>query len=144
MVAAVSEAELIDINGSEPHGRYRSGQGMATFERQPRSTRRHHRWVERWQRDAEYLTLHQRLEARLRYQHKHPWSGPLKPLLWMHGLLAGIQLGGRPKARRCTKRLGTRYCWNWQVLGTDRCARHGRRPRGLAPGCEASGGRSDD
>lgn len=40
----------------------------------------------------------------------------------------GRKLGGRPpKYRRCTKRLGTRFCWNWRVDGTDRCRLH---PRG--------------
>jgi len=37
----------------------------------------------------------------------------------------GRELGGRPpQARRCTKRLGTRLCWNWRVNGTTRCHRH--------------------
>ncbi len=41
----------------------------------------------------------------------------------------GRTLGGRPpQERRCTKRLGRRYCWNWQVSGTDRCHKH-PRPR---------------
>jgi hypothetical protein len=48
---------------------------------------------------------------------------------------AGRVLGGRPaEERRCTKRLGTRRCWNWRVKGTDRCHLH---QRGLSPG-EAS------
>lgn len=39
--------------------------------------------------------------------------------------MAGRELGGRPsRERRCTKRLGTRYCWNWRVGGTDRCHLH--------------------
>lgn len=40
----------------------------------------------------------------------------------------GRERGGRPpRERRCTKRLGSRLCWNWRIPGADRCWRH---PRG--------------
>ena len=40
---------------------------------------------------------------------------------------AGRWLGGRPpKSRRCTKRLGTRLCWNWRESEMDRCRLHVR------------------
>jgi hypothetical protein len=39
----------------------------------------------------------------------------------------GRERGGRsPDARRCTKRLGTRVCWNWRTRAADRCYRHPR------------------
>lgn len=40
----------------------------------------------------------------------------------------GRRYGGRPpRRRRCSKRLGSRFCWNWSAAGTDRCRLH---PRG--------------
>jgi hypothetical protein len=47
---------------------------------------------------------------------------------WWLGFLCGMkgrELGGRPPAdRRCTKRLGSRLCWNWREGKTDRCLLH--------------------
>ena len=45
---------------------------------------------------------------------------------WRQGW-AGRCRGGRPpKERRCTKRIGSRLCWNWREEGCDRCWRHRR------------------
>jgi hypothetical protein len=42
----------------------------------------------------------------------------------------GRELGGRPPPeRRCTKRLGSKLCWNWRDVGLDRCRRHPRAVR---------------
>lgn len=39
----------------------------------------------------------------------------------------GKEGGGRPsRARRCTKRLGSRRCWGWTQSETDRCRLHPR------------------
>ena len=73
------------------------------------------------------------VEARQKYQQGHPFSGQqpsLRGLLWLHCVNAGIRLGGRPaRARRCTKRLKGRFCWNWRSPGSDRCDRHRREQR---------------
>ena len=83
---------------------------MATFESQERmARRRHQRWREERQKDPAVQAFRRQLAAYQRYRLRHPFSGLPPSLLWMHCLLAGIQQGGRPpKARRCTKRLGTR------------------------------------
>jgi hypothetical protein len=104
---------------------------MATEESQKRMERRRlQRWRERLNRDPEVVALRRAIAARQRYRKKHPFSGQhpsLRGLLWLHCVHAGIRLGGRPaRARRCTKRLKGRYCWNWRAPGTDRCYRHRR------------------
>jgi hypothetical protein len=104
---------------------------MATYESQKRmERRRHQRWREAFNRDPEVIALRRYVAARQRYERRHPFSGRLRPLLRLHCMAAGILKGGRPSAaRRCTKRLGSRFCWNWRAPGTDRCSRHGREQR---------------
>lgn len=87
---------------------------MATEESQKLMERRlHQRRLEEWRVDPEVQTLNRQLEARRRYQARHPFSGRPPSLLRMHCIVTGTQLGGRPsKARRCTKRLRSHYCWN--------------------------------
>jgi hypothetical protein len=99
--------------------------------------RRHQRWRERWMADPEIQVLRRVLEARRRYRQRHPFTGyaerpEVRGHMLMHCISAGVIRGGRPpQARRCTKRLGTRYCWNWQARGADRCHLH---PRTNPPG----------
>jgi hypothetical protein len=102
---------------------------MATPETEKRmERRRHQRWREQRRADPAIQDLRRQIEARWRYQKRHPFSGRHPGLLLMHCIVAGIQQGGRPPmARRCTKRLGTRYCWNWRERASDRCYRHGRQ-----------------
>ena len=107
---------------------------LATIESQKRmARRRRQRWWERLNRDPEVMALRRAMARRQRYRRRHPFSGSehdpgLRGLLFMRCVYMGITLGGRPpKTRRCTKRLGTRYCWNWRAPGTDRCLRHGRQ-----------------
>ena len=114
------------------------GHVMATEESRKRSERRRYqRSRERWMADPETQALRRVIEARRRYRQRHPYTGyaespSIRGLLLLRCISAGVTLGGRPpQARRCTKRLGTRYCWNWQAMGTDRCPRH---PRATAPG----------
>jgi hypothetical protein len=103
---------------------------MATIESQKRSERRRaQKWWERLNRDPEVIALRREIARRQRYLRRHPYAGQ-PTLAYMHCVYMGIQHGGRPpKARRCTRRLGTRYCWNWRAPGTDRCDRHGRRTK---------------
>ncbi len=49
-------------------------------------------------------------------------------LLRLHRKRAAYRGAYPPPDRRCTKRLGSRFCWGWALKGTDRCWRH---PRGL-------------
>jgi hypothetical protein len=104
---------------------------MATVESQKRMERRRlQRWREAWNCQPEIIALRRTIAARQRYQQRHPFSGGHPGLLRMHCIVAGIQQGGRPpRARRCRKRLGSRFCWNWRMPGTDRCPRHGRQLR---------------
>jgi hypothetical protein len=101
---------------------------MATLESQKRMERRRNQ--KSWERllaDPEIQALRREIVRRQKYRAKHPYAGQ-PTLAYMHCVYMGIRLGGRArKARRCTKRLGTRLCRNWRVLGTDRCYRH-RRP----------------
>jgi hypothetical protein len=103
---------------------------MATLESRERMARRRRQKLrEAMCADPEMQALSRAIRAQLRYHARHPWAR-FPALLRMNCIAAGIARGGRPRraqrARRCTKRLGTRYCWNWQVRGTDRCYRHGR------------------
>jgi hypothetical protein len=105
---------------------------MATIESEKHmERRRHQRWWERLNRAPEVIALRRSIAARQRYRQRHPFSGQrpgLRGLLWLHCVSAGIRLGGRPPwARRCSKRLGTRYCWNWRAPASDRCYRHARQ-----------------
>jgi hypothetical protein len=53
-----------------------------------------------------------------------PWPQVFKEWYIKH---LGRTLGGKPsRHRRCTKRLGTRQCWNWRTSHSDRCHRHSR------------------
>jgi hypothetical protein len=101
---------------------------MATEESQKRTERRRlQRWREAWNRQPEIIAFRRAIAARQRYQQRHPFSGRHPGLLLIHCITAGIQQGGRPpKARRCSKRLESRFCWNWRASGTDRCYRHSR------------------
>jgi hypothetical protein len=104
---------------------------MATEESQKRTERRRHqRWWERLNRDPEIIAIRREVARRQQYRQRHPFSGQhpgVRGLLWLHCVNAGIRLGGRPpRAQRCTKRLGQRFCWNWCMPATDRCYRHGR------------------
>lgn len=100
---------------------------MATWESQKwMARRRRQQYCQRLNADPEIIALRRAIGARLRYEASHPWAR-LPALLRLICMAAGIREGGRPpKARRCTKRLGSRHCWNWRVAGTDRCHRHGR------------------
>jgi hypothetical protein len=102
---------------------------MATLESEKRmERRRHQRWWEALNRDPQIIALRRYIAARQRYQQRHPFSGRPWGLLYMHCAWIGREQGGRPpQARRCTKRLGSRFCWNWRAPGTDRCYRHGRQ-----------------
>jgi hypothetical protein len=102
---------------------------MATEESEKRMERRRRQhWWEALNRDPEIIALRRYIAARQRYQQRHPFSGRPWGLLYMHCAWIGREQGGRPpRARRCTKRLGTRMCWNWQAMGTDRCSRHRRK-----------------
>jgi hypothetical protein len=104
---------------------------MATLEFEKRmERRRRQRWWEELNRQPEVMVLRREIARRARYQRRHPFSGQsasIRGLLYMHCVYMGIRFGGRArKARRCTKQLGSRLCWNWRVSGTDRCYRHGR------------------
>jgi hypothetical protein len=107
---------------------------MATLESQKRSERRRRqrRW-EQFNREPEVIVLRREMARRQRYRQRHPYSGEhpgLRGLLYLHCVYAGIRLGGRPpRARRCTKRLGSRLCWGWREADSDRCYRHRRGER---------------
>lgn len=103
---------------------------MATLESEKRmERRRNQKWWEELNRQPEVIALRREMARRQRYLRRHPYAGQ-PTLAYMHCVYMGIRLGGRArKARRCTKRLGTKLCWNWRVGGTDRCHRHGRRER---------------
>ena len=104
---------------------------MATEESQKRMDRRRRqrRW-EAWNREPEVIALRREIARRRRYRQRHPYSGNapgVRGLLLIRCISAGIQLGGRPpKARRCRKRVGSRFCWGWREFGHDRCYRHRR------------------
>ena len=77
-------------------------------------------------RHFETTALRREIARCQRYRAKHPYAGQLG-LIYLRCVYMGKWLGGRArKARRCTKRLGSRLCWNWRVWGTDRCYRHRR------------------
>lgn len=62
-----------------------------------------------------------------RKRERRRWPGA--PLLLVDFLCGkeGREKGGRPPAeRRCTKRLGSRLCWNWRTADGDRCHLHPR------------------
>jgi hypothetical protein len=107
---------------------------MATEESQKRMEcrRRQRRW-EQFNREPEVIALRREIARRRRYRQRHPYSGNTpgeRGLRLIRCISAGIQLGGRPpKPRRCTKRLGSRFCWGWRESGTDRCDRHRREQR---------------
>jgi hypothetical protein len=101
---------------------------MATVASEQRMARRRRQREEaQWRASPEYLAFRHWLEARRRYLTRHPWATcPWVVLKWQCRVW-GMTLGGRPpKARRCRKRLGSRFCWGWRVPGTDRCRRHPR------------------
>jgi hypothetical protein len=112
----------------EAHRRKKADTLMATWEsEQWMERRRRQKYVERLYADPEIIALRRELGARLRYEARHPWRW-FPHLLRMYCIGIGINEGGRPpQARRCTKRLGSRRCWNWRASGTDRCYRHGRQ-----------------
>jgi hypothetical protein len=100
---------------------------MATYESRQRMARR--RRQQSWAAlpvDPEMEALRRHIRARQRYQLQHPFSG-YPGLLLMHCIVAGKQLGSRPpNARRCRRRLKTKFCWNRQAPGPDRCHRLSR------------------
>ena len=105
---------------------------MATEESRKRSERRRlQRSIEQWHTSPEYQAVMRYLRAQRRYRLRHPYTGyqdnrVQRALLFMHCTYAGVTLGGRPPLRRrCRKRLGSRYCWNWRTVG-DRCQKHQR------------------
>ena len=83
--------------------------------------REYARFKAQWYASPEYKRF-KRNQRRRRW----PLASPdvVRFFCWWIGFLQG----GKPKhaARRCTKRLGSRLCWNWRVGGTDRCHRHQR------------------
>lgn len=83
-------------------------------------------WAEGAEALAEYrATPEYRRRERNRKRRRWPDASP-----WMVDFLCsteGRDKGGRPPAaRRCTRRVGSRFCWNWSLRGTDRCWRHER------------------
>ena len=102
----------------EPHGRVEGGHLMATWESEKRMERRRtQRDWEQFNADPEIIALRRYIAVRQRYQARHPYSG-LPSLVRMICMASGIREGGRPpKARRCTKRLRSRFCWNWRAPG---------------------------
>ena len=103
---------------------------MATEESQKRRERRRaQRRREQWQAEPYYQAMKRYLEAQRRYRQRHPYTGyqdnpAQRGLLLLRCISAGVQLGGRPPMRRrCRKRLGSRYCWNWRTVG-NRCRYH--------------------
>jgi hypothetical protein len=67
----------------------------------------------------------QQMRALRRCLRRHPYTHAAPGYLWQVYADWGRLLGGRPRTvDRCTKRLGTRLCWNWRVEGTTRCWRH--------------------
>jgi hypothetical protein len=100
---------------------------MATLESQKRSERRRRQRWQRWlNTDPEVIALRCEMARCQRYLARHPYAGQ-PTLAYMHCVYMGIRFGGRArKARRCTKRLGSRLCWNWRAPGIDRCVRHRR------------------
>ena len=101
---------------------------MATVESLKRmERRRRQRGREEWNRTPEVIALRREMDRCQRYRARHRYAGQ-PTLAYMHCCYMGIRFGGRArKARRCTKRLGTRLCWNWRAPGTDRCVRHRRQ-----------------
>jgi hypothetical protein len=104
---------------------------VATTESKKRmERRRRQRWREQFNREPEVIALCREIARRQKYRQRHPFSGQhpgLRGLLYLHCVYAGIRLGGRPpRARRCTKRLGSRLCWGWREAGLDRCMKHRR------------------
>ena len=106
---------------------------MATEESRKRSDRRRHqRVIAEWHASPEYQAMKRDLLAQRRYRLRHPYTGyqhssVQRGLLLLRCISAGVTLGGRPpKAQRCTRRLGSRFCWGWRVQDTDRCYRHPR------------------
>jgi hypothetical protein len=97
---------------------------MATEASQQRMLRR---W---WKRTSEALdaspAFQHAMRALRRRWRRHPFCNASPRFLREWCARWGREFGGRPytKAYRCTKRLGTRYCWNWRVQGTTRCHRH--------------------
>jgi hypothetical protein len=99
---------------------------MATQESEDRMVRRH---LQRYREAFEPAVQAWRRDQRRRTQ-RHPYRHVHPALLWLFCRWWGSALGGRPpQERRCTKRLGTRYCWNWRVEGTTRCHRHQSQER---------------
>ncbi len=93
-------------------------------------TRRRH--VQRFgeQIKAEVAALHRTPEWRRwwRNRRRRRWPRLSLEAVRVFCMLDGYDKGGRPpRARRCTKRLGSRFCWNWREPETDRCWRHARR-----------------
>ena len=86
---------------------------MATLESEKRmERRRNQKWWEELNRQPEVIALRREMARRQRYLRRHPYAGQ-PTLAYMHCVYMGIRLGGRArKARRCTKRLGTKLCWN--------------------------------
>ena len=102
---------------------------MATIESEKRMERRRRRkYFQRLYADPEFIALRRYIHRQVAYEAAHPWRR-FPHLMRFYCMGVGINEGGRPpKARRCTKRLGSRRCWNWRSTGTDRCHRHGRQP----------------
>jgi hypothetical protein len=86
---------------------------VAAYESQQRmERRRQQRLRERWECDPDYVALRRWVEQRRRYLTRHPWANCPSVILQWFCRCWGMTLGGRPpKARRCTKRLGSRFCW---------------------------------
>ena len=96
---------------------------MATQESEQRMARR---FFQRFRETLEDSpAFHQHMRTWARHRRRHPYCDVPPRALRALCVQWGRALGGRPpRARRCTKRLGTRYCWNWHALGTTRCHRH--------------------
>lgn len=96
---------------------------MATEESHKRMARR---FRQRFDKSVDASpAFQQQMRDRERRRRRHPYCVHTPGYVRALCVQWGRELGGRPpRVRRCTKRLGTRYCWNWRVEGTTRCYRH--------------------
>jgi|SRR5215468_1807539 len=80
--------------------------------------------------EAEVAAWHRTTEWRRwwRNRQRRRWPGWPPEVVRLFCIADGMNLGGRPaRSRRCTKRRGSRVCWNWREPRADRCWRHARQ-----------------
>jgi hypothetical protein len=98
---------------------------MATDE----SRKRMERWEaqrarERWEASPEYGALMRMIRQRTQRERRRRWPYAPPVVVTMFCMWEGFKGGRPPAARRCQRRLHTRYCWNWRQPGSTRCWRH--------------------